>query len=637
MEPRSGPKIWETNELIDVSKMNNIEKNNWNNELNFGVTPQMFGALGNGENDDTQAFQDAIDYCGTNHVNLFVPTNRGQVYKITQTLDVDNTCAIYGDGGWFSTTSSGGYIKFVIDQTGKTDGDLQRYPLFNIKTNCVLIQGLKFVCANKDNNTDDDTKRIGRFLQACKDSNDQALVDCDLQLRNLQIGNFYRGILFNGRGCTVQDCHFNRLHVLAAFTWSKEPLTDPRLTNDANHLLEDTNTNHPPYSGQRAITFKNCRIHSIQSSFISILSGHAYGFTFVNNTIDVGRRPLIKAETHRADNWLIANNTILGILDESPIVWFCHGARNCIISNNVFSSDMGFWKTGNVGATDSPPHWIRIDGLAEACNITANVFQNCSSSAIVIDKLYNSVISSNSFVQPNRNNLAESTFYDSVINIKMDTKYSAIIGNTVANQMLDSSEYPPKFEYALVKAANVSEGYNTIQTPEVSELIPPINLIDDTLYFQNPNLDCDAEGYRGTSENLRNVSFYPRVKPNTAYTVSFDGRCVEKKENITVSIAVFISYTDGTSSRTGQLNNDPTTEFSRKSVTSNAAKTISRIFVGYVSPGRGTQDIWEIKNLALIEGNSTVYVPYVEEYTAVDKVARRELEEIRALLTANLS
>ncbi|WP_261175431.1 hypothetical protein [Citrobacter freundii] len=68
------------------------------------VTPQMFGAVGDGITDDTLAFQNAMDYCQANFVDLLVPSvPNGVHYKITKPLLYRNVWfrnyAIRGVGG----------------------------------------------------------------------------------------------------------------------------------------------------------------------------------------------------------------------------------------------------------------------------------------------------------------------------------------------------------------------------------------------------------------------------------------------------------------------------------------------------------------------------------------------------------
>ena len=58
------------------------------------ITPQMFGAIGNG-NDDTNAIQNAIDYCCTNNgITLFIPSKN---YIVTRSLNISASIEIIGE------------------------------------------------------------------------------------------------------------------------------------------------------------------------------------------------------------------------------------------------------------------------------------------------------------------------------------------------------------------------------------------------------------------------------------------------------------------------------------------------------------------------------------------------------------
>lgn len=62
-------------------------------DLKVFVTPQMFGAYGDGSHDDTQALQNAFNHVATNGGYLFIPKGR---YKVTSPITVD----------WSSTSST---------------------------------------------------------------------------------------------------------------------------------------------------------------------------------------------------------------------------------------------------------------------------------------------------------------------------------------------------------------------------------------------------------------------------------------------------------------------------------------------------------------------------------------------------
>ena len=63
--------------------------------LNDYVTPEMFGAVGNGTADDTAAVQACLDYAFANSKSTYL----SKTYKITASLDVHDWCVIRGNGG----------------------------------------------------------------------------------------------------------------------------------------------------------------------------------------------------------------------------------------------------------------------------------------------------------------------------------------------------------------------------------------------------------------------------------------------------------------------------------------------------------------------------------------------------------
>lgn len=63
--------------------------------INNYVTPQMFGAVGDGTTDDTQAIQDALDYA---HSNGLLPVCFISKYRITETINVPERSNLFAFG-----------------------------------------------------------------------------------------------------------------------------------------------------------------------------------------------------------------------------------------------------------------------------------------------------------------------------------------------------------------------------------------------------------------------------------------------------------------------------------------------------------------------------------------------------------
>ena len=67
----------------------------------INVTPEMFGAIGDGEADDTEAVQNALDEACSNGRTLYIPGR----YRVTDTLYLRATVNMYGDGQSTQNTS----------------------------------------------------------------------------------------------------------------------------------------------------------------------------------------------------------------------------------------------------------------------------------------------------------------------------------------------------------------------------------------------------------------------------------------------------------------------------------------------------------------------------------------------------
>ena len=78
------------------------------------VTPEMFGAVGDGETDDTQAVQDACD------AGYAVYFSSGKTYYLASTVTIDHDCHLFGgeDATIKTATPSGGIVNNAIVVTG---------------------------------------------------------------------------------------------------------------------------------------------------------------------------------------------------------------------------------------------------------------------------------------------------------------------------------------------------------------------------------------------------------------------------------------------------------------------------------------------------------------------------------------
>jgi len=336
------------------------------------VTPQMYGAIGNGIHDDTAAFQSALN----SGFDVHVPTSHNELYLITNTLIVPNTCKrIFGDliphGGTYQT----GQIRFDISNTVASAEEGKSIPLFKLAWNTqgLSIAGIGASCAAIIEEGVE--HRTGVFLQATdllpeNATSETPMIDKDIDFKQMYATNFYRAVIFKGRGFTCVDSAITSCNHVAQFEW----------IDDAS----DSNTEHPKVMNQRRILFKNCALHSITNRFFEINSGHAYGLEIIGCTADVGRGVIITA-AEEAWNWNITGNVWQGLhchatsgADNGAALQFNGGAKNCIISSNILSGDSAFWSDGYI-----PTNFLYMAG-AVGCVISNNVFKGCNGDAIIL-------------------------------------------------------------------------------------------------------------------------------------------------------------------------------------------------------------------------------------------------------------
>ena len=374
--------VWETDELITASEMNRIEDaiedlntevDNINDNTIDYVTPKMYGAVGDGVTDDTAAFQAALN----SGYDVFIPTGRGEKYIITDTLTIPRSCRrIHGDG-LPRGSSAHGAVWFKVPNVG-TLTEQRNKPLFSVgNTEAVGIHGIHFHCAPADGGDN----RVGTFLDATS-----TYCDKDINITDAWIANFYTEFNFRGRGLTVINSWLTSASTVAILNWDDE--------NDSQR------SSHPASMGQRAIRFQNNRIHSIQSDFWIIQSGHAYGMVIEGNIIDHGQGKIIRAYDE-AWNWNISGNLFQCIdghtssgLTMNAMVAFNKGAKNCIIDSNIFSADPTYWESGKV-----PDGWITVtDGYSmRSCTITGNTFKDYGLRGIWLTNSDGTTITGNTF------------------------------------------------------------------------------------------------------------------------------------------------------------------------------------------------------------------------------------------------
>lgn len=101
------------------------------------VTPEQFGAIGNGQFDDTVALQDAIDYCIANGKQL--KCQNGKTYCISDSLNLSNTSTCLIDFNW-ATLKAIKTMDYMITFDGSTNTKN------DVKT---LLKNIVIDCNNK--------------------------------------------------------------------------------------------------------------------------------------------------------------------------------------------------------------------------------------------------------------------------------------------------------------------------------------------------------------------------------------------------------------------------------------------------------------------------------------------------------
>lgn len=371
------------------------------------VTPQDCGAVGDGITDDSDAIQKAFSF----GYPVYFPSSHNERYLVTKTIKIKNTsCKLaYAD----TVTDSAKSI-LIFDITSRDDltwDDKENYPLFEIE----CVQMFHFVGISATSiSMYEDSMRLGVFLKALKDTtdNDENFSDYDIRIDNCFLRSFYRTFLFRGRGFEVLNSTIASCDYVGTFSWSVE-----------------SGTTHPAKYGQRALTFKNNRLHSITSGCFYIYSGHAYGLTIEGNTFDDGSGYLI-VYNDTAFNPLITGNVFQGVRNAESFIRFKAGAEYANISNNVFVADTDYWTQSDPNAQIFVPlNWILSEGACMYCVISSNTFKNSMGSIMQLANMKHCAITGNVMFQPAATGSTALGF--SALMCAGEWRKSTIVGNTL--------------------------------------------------------------------------------------------------------------------------------------------------------------------------------------------------------------
>lgn len=395
------------------------------------LTPQQFGAVGDGVADDTESIQAAINAARAQQ-NKIVVLPPGQ-YKVTSTI-------VVGDHEY--DTPGEHLNRFVLRGYGMF-GEEPSKIIFHqdgvgIRWEASLggIHGVAFDAPSKtDNNV---ALHVAR--KANTDDTDVTIVECSFLRFQRAIETVGRGFLFTKNKVAVCTTGIS-------ISWPTEGVQ-----GDGVHVL--------PYGLRKWLITDN----HFHSNFDAIVfngapDGDFRGAVISNNLLDIGRR-LFKGS--------LTNSTISGNVIENgngnAIIQIDAGGHNLSITGNVIG---GFDTTP--GAWDPPRYAIHFREGVQAKNVTisANTFNWIGGSGIRFDQPADKVsITANTFDHWNTTN---SSVHAAVL-VNANANHFAVIGNVfsanpkpeglpirVAGALLASNVVGNTFEQeSLVDAESIS-------------------------------------------------------------------------------------------------------------------------------------------------------------------------------------
>ena len=267
------------------------------------VTPEMYGAIGDGVADDTQAVQDAFD-SGKNV--CFLLTSQ---YLITDTITISNITRKGYTAFSECVTRWANYCRIICSFENAS------HPLFSIEDDGWTFEN---VSINARNNYDN-----GVNITVFKTNTTG--VDVDFSLVNCAIYKAHTVVNLTGRGLDIQNNVFASCSRLLHINWQGEGETPY----------------HNDETGQRAIVIENNRFHSFSREATSVIyleSGNAFGLRFCNNNFDRGYTSLLKADSGIKD-WIIEGNTFHGLGGTGTndcCLLFSNGIDGLTFCNNSF-------------------------------------------------------------------------------------------------------------------------------------------------------------------------------------------------------------------------------------------------------------------------------------------------------------
>lgn len=289
------------------------------------VTPKLFGAIGDGEADDTEAMQDAMDYAIDHNTELYIPAGQ---YRITKTLTLKDTLNMRGNGQSTQNTKMSTLLFDAGDQDipliQEAEGVTQvgRCTFANVsfirqrteqdgynKETAPLVYGKSGTCIGFNSNESSFHRcTFVGFNAVLKKGSITDFVDCDIVYCNSVIandtlcnsisfygGNFYAcGTLLRANGnlsvvnftdCWIED--FVTLMETRGVSILGLNFTGCTLTNTVNGGTMLVYTDTPSFA-REFINFTGCLLHIKGQICDNLPKAIEFGMTFDNCAVYYG-------------------------------------------------------------------------------------------------------------------------------------------------------------------------------------------------------------------------------------------------------------------------------------------------------------------------------------------------------------
>ncbi len=281
--------------------------------INHYVTPQMFGAVGDGVTDDTDAFQAALNFA---HDNNYLPVCLISDYRITNTLMVPERVSI------FALTIAEARYRIFVDEN------------VDILFDCAERTTFKNIAVSSYNNVYRDNT-IAFYFRGINGNSDSQMKDC--QIAKIGIGAYCPSRNVDFLNCLFSHCRYG-----------------------ISIELPENNT------GMRGMNIIGCRFHGIGEEY-EIYEGVQQEMLVTGRCSSI----LLKADTYQNVTQL-ADIIIEDCISDQSGTFITGYAQFCLVSNCYIKSfaNPAFIIDGGVDGTLHPSYggtWLitgcTIDGI----------------------------------------------------------------------------------------------------------------------------------------------------------------------------------------------------------------------------------------------------------------------------------